>query len=162
MNGPERSAPKACCDELEPMSWPGLTGLTRPSSLKIRKNGICYVVWPSSEGGHDIRGFTAPELGSRPSLSPRPPSFRLHGALEASRPCPSLPSAARWHPSAARDGVRGAEEILAARDKRDVLKVIVHCDAEMIAGGHILAGQHHIAEVQRRRLDASCGAVAPA
>ena len=57
--------------------------------------------------------------------------------------------------------VRGAEEILAPRDKRDVLEIIVHGDAEMIAGRHILAGQHHIAEIQRRRLDASGGAVAP-
>jgi hypothetical protein len=57
--------------------------------------------------------------------------------------------------------VRGAEEIPAPRHKRDALEVIVHGDAEMIAGRHILAGQHHITKIQRRRLDASCGAVAP-
>ncbi len=40
--------------------------------------------------------------------------------------------------------IGGAEEILAARDKSNVLPVIVHGDAEMIAGRDILAGQGRV------------------
>ena len=52
--------------------------------------------------------------------------------------------------------IGGAEEILAARHKRDMLEVIVHGDAEMIAGRHILAGQHHIAQVLRSDAQIRC------
>ena len=57
--------------------------------------------------------------------------------------------------------VCSAEEILAADTISDVLEMIVHGHAEMITGRRILAGQRHIAKIQRDRLDQPGGAVVP-
>ena len=58
--------------------------------------------------------------------------------------------------------VRRGEQILAARDKRDILDVVVECGRKMVARAHFLAGQHDVPETFGCRHLFAARAIAPA
>src|SRR5208282_4023076 len=60
----------------------------------------------------------------------------------------------------AMDMCRG-EQIVAARDQRDPLNMIVEGDSEMIARSHFLARQHRVAETFGLRSLHTAGTIAP-
>ena len=57
--------------------------------------------------------------------------------------------------------VRGMEQVLAARDQRHPLQMVVDRDRQMVARGHVLARQHHVAEALGIGRDDAGAAVLP-